>query len=209
MLYILSSTPVKGATLMPVIEQRFFKKAIDFLSYDYLLFTSKNAVIAAERISDEWKRIPAIVIGNATAAKVEELGGRVAFVSTSFYGERLAKEISERFDPKRRYLFLRPKAVATDIADILEKKGFHIDEQVVYETRCVECQRVQAPPRGSIIIFSSPSTVRCFFRCFAWDESYRAYALGTKTAAALPEGIECRICEGNTLQECIDLILSQ
>ena len=209
MVYILSHSPVQGARRLPVITQTFFHKPIDFSLYDYLILTSKNAVLAAERISKAWREVPAIVIGRATAKRVEELGGSVAYVASQFYGERLAQELEESFDPKRRYLFLRPKVVSTDIASLLKKSGFVIDEEVVYETRCAACDELTPPPKGSVILFSSPSTVRCFFRCFGWDESYRAYVLGAKTASALPEGIEYRICQGATLQECVDLILSQ
>ncbi len=206
MVYILSSTPVEGAKNLAVIRQRFFDLAIDFLSYDYLIFTSKNGVIAAQRISQDWKRVPSIVIGQATAQMVERLGGQVAFVASKFYGEELAKEIRQHFDPKKRYLFLRPKVVSSDLKELLEE--FSLEERIVYETQCVECGELEAPKRGAIIIFSSPSTVSCFFRCLSWDESYLAYALGKKTAAALPRDIEYRLCRGKTLQECVDLILS-
>ncbi|MRI58049.1 MAG: hypothetical protein C6H99_00915 [Epsilonproteobacteria bacterium] len=209
MVYILSSTPLTNARQLPMILQRFILEPIDFLVYDYLLFTSKNAVTAAQKISPSWRSVPSIVIGEATARKVEDLGGRVAYVASRFYGDDLAQEIVERFDPARRYLFLRPKVVATDLGGILRAKGFLVDERIVYETFCAPCHDRRPPPKGSIIIFSSPSTVRCFFRCFTWDESYRAYALGTKTAEALPEGIAYTLCQGRSLQECVDLILGQ
>ena len=190
MVYILSDTNVEGAKRLPVIKQRFLSQQIDFSSYDYLIATSKNALLAAEHIDPSWKEIPLVAISKPTAKKARQLGAKVVYVGKSGYGDKLAKEIIERFDPKRRFLYLRAKRVLSNLVSILQKSGFNIDERVVYETVCAECTELRPPPKGSIIIFSSPSTIECFLRCFSWDESYKAIAIGKKTASYFPYEIK-------------------
>lgn len=190
MIYILSDTPIEGAVRLPVIKQRFFTPQIHFCNYDYLIFTSKNGVKAAQKISEDWKKVPSLAIGEATAKEIEKCGGTVAFVAKEYYGDAMAKELKKRFSAKKRYLYLRPKAVSSNLMQILKEAGFLVDEAIVYETICVPCKELRAPPKGSVIIFSSPSTVRCFLKCFGWDECYRAIAIGKKTAKAFGKPIQ-------------------
>ncbi len=190
MIYVLSDTQVEGAKRLPVIKQRFFTPNIHFLTYDYLIFTSKNGVRAAQNISEEWKRVPALAVGEATASEIRKLGGQVVYTAKSYYGDAMAQEIIKHFSPKKRYLYLRSKVVSSNLMQILYKAGFCIDEAIVYETLCTPCEELKRPPKGSVIIFSSPSTVRCFLACFGWDESYRAVAIGEKTAKAFGKPVK-------------------
>ncbi len=206
MVYILSDTPVEGAKRLPVIEQRFFDEKIDFSSYDYLIVTSKNALLAAEKIDPSWKETPLIAISDATAKKALQMGAKVAYVGSSGYGDELANEIVRRFDPKKHYLYLRGKKVLSRLVPILKEAGFRVDERIVYETVCVECEGLEPPPKGSTIIFSSPSTIECFLRCFEWDESYKAVAIGKKTASFFPYQIA--LCPKPSLQEAVEFAKS-
>ncbi len=195
---------MEGAKKLPLITQRFFTPSIDMSSYDYLIFTSKNGVLAAERINPRWKEIPAFAIGEATAKKIVELGGNLFFTSKNSYGDDLAKEIA-KLGKKGRYLYLRPKKVVSNLAEVLENARVDLTQIVVYETICQECRNFSPPPKGSVIIFSSPSTVECFFRCFKWDSSYKAIAIGKKTAEVLPAFIEYHISPKPTLTSCVEL----
>ncbi len=203
MIYILSDTDIQGAKKLPVIWQRYFPPSVDIAAYDYLLFTSKNGVKAINYYTDSWKTIPSLAIGKATAKTIEQLGGKVAFVAKSFYGKDFIKEVAKRFKGAK-FLYLRPKRVATDIAAIAKELGLDVKEAVIYETLCQECDRVEPPPKGSTIIFSSPSTIRCFFGCFEWDSSYRAVVIGKKSASAMPKNIFYILFEQMSLQEIVD-----
>ncbi|MRJ03295.1 MAG: uroporphyrinogen-III synthase [Epsilonproteobacteria bacterium] len=189
MIYILSNREVEGAISLPLIEQYFLTPPINVEGYDYLIFTSKNGVVGIDRIDRRWRGIPALVIGAGTAAKVRELGGEVAYQARNSYGDLFAQEIGERFDPTKSYLYPRGRKVLSNLVPFLRERGFSIDEAIVYETRCLPCGHRPPPPPGSVIIFSSPSTIQCFFRCFDWDKSYRAVAIGEKTAAYFPYSI--------------------
>ena len=202
-IFILSDTAIEGAKTLPLITQRFFSPPLDLNRYDYLLFTSKRGVDAIEGITKAWKNLPSFAVGEATAKYIEKLGGQVAGFSSG-YGEDLANMIA-RSSQKGHYLVVRPKRVVTAVAKILQEKGIEVEEAILYETICEDCQKFQKPPKGSVIIFSSPSTVECFMRCFGWDESYKAVAIGQKTAKALPMSIEVHIPSTPTLVACVEL----
>ncbi len=205
-IFILSDTEVAGATKLPVIRQHYFPPPKNIAQYNYLIFTSKNGVKAVDFYTNEWKKIPSLAIGKATAKTIEQLGGKVAFVAESFYGEDFIKEIARKYDRKKRFLYLRAKEVVTDMKTLAKDLGIKLEEAVVYETKCLECENLEPPPAGSTIVFSSPSTVRCFFRCFAWDSSYKAVAIGKKTAAHLPQNIPVRPFEQKSLQEIVAIL---
>ena len=202
-IYILSNTKVTGAKKLPVITQKPLPQPIDFSLYDYLLFTSKNGVKALNSFTNGWKEVPALVIGKATGDTVTSLGGTLYYTASSFYGEDFAKEVSKLLPKSGRILLLKPKKVVSDIKSMLEKEGFCVYAKTVYETLC-NCPKLPPPPKGSAILFSSPSTVECFLKCFGWDESYRAFALGKKSAQAFDGPVE--IVRGKTLQEGVDYI---
>ena len=205
-IYILSHAKVPGAKSLPLIQHTYLHPRIDITSYDYLIFTSKTAVFALDTMEYSWKQIPALAIGNATAKAIKERGGRVAFIAKSFYGEDFAKDIATQFSKKKRFLYLRAKVVSTDIAKLLRDEGMRVDQAIIYTTSCAECTSIQPPPQGAVILFSSPSTVRCFFRCFSWDTSYKAVAIGKKTAATFPQNIQVHVFEQKTLAQIVDFI---
>ena len=66
-IFLLSPSEFAGAIYFPTIEIIFFNKIIDFSDIDTILFTSKNAVDATNKINQEWKKIPVIAIGKKTA----------------------------------------------------------------------------------------------------------------------------------------------
>ncbi|MRI82923.1 MAG: uroporphyrinogen-III synthase [Nitratiruptor sp.] len=185
-IYLLSPTPVPGAISLPMIQFHFLQPSIDFGRYNYLIFTSKNGVAAAQRIDPAWRQVPALVIGEGTAKAVERGGGIVAYVAQEAYGERFAQEIVSNFPRGGSYLYLRPRRVLFDLAAALAREGLMVEEQIVYETRCNPDPSLQAPPPGSTIIFSSPSTIKCFLKRFGWRQDYRAVAIGRKTASHFP-----------------------
>ncbi len=202
-IFILSDTVIEGAKSLPLITQRFFSPPLDLSHYDYLIFTSKRGVDAIDRITDQWRSLPAFAVGEATARHIEELGGKVIAIASG-YGEDLAKMIA-RSGRKGQYLVVRPKKVVTSVADILHSCGIDAEEVILYETVCAECQKLPKPPQNSVIIFSSPSTIRCFLDCFGWDESYKAVAIGRKTARALPPFVQAYISPTPDLQACVEL----
>jgi uroporphyrinogen-III synthase len=201
-IYLLSPTPREGAYSLPMIDFRQVAETIDFSCCDTLMFTSKQAVKAADAIDRRWKTYPCIAIGGATKKQIEALGGEVIYHPKHFYGEALAEDIVQFFSD-RRLLYLRPKEVSFDSKTFLSQKGIVLHEQVIYETACVPYPPSASPQEGAIIIFTSPSTIHCFFRNFEWHPSYTAVIIGDATRAHLPESVSYVVAQEPLIDACI------
>jgi uroporphyrinogen-III synthase len=185
-----------------MIDFRLVADVIEYRECDTLMFTSKQAVVSAERIDPTWKSFPAIAIGGATAAQIEKIGGTVLYHPAHFYGKKLAEDILSRFR-ERRVLYLRPRTVSFDSRGFLHRAGYTLDEQIIYETFCRPHPVEAAPPSGSIIIFTSPSTIHCFLGRFAWEATYTAVVIGTATLEHLPSECDFRVADTPLIDACI------
>ena len=203
-IFLLSEKEFEGASNLPCIKIDFLKKSVDLSSYEALIFSSKNGVIAIDNINKGWKSLPSYAIGSATANQVKELGGMVAYSAKNSYGDSFAGEIKGRLEGKKA-LFIRPKVVASSLNTILKEAGVLLDELIAYETVCADPKKSQKPPKNSIIIFTSPSTIECFFKSFSWDESYKAVVIGKVTASFMPKEIEFALSPKPSIDECIVL----
>ncbi len=201
-IYLCSPTPREGLNPLPLISFNLVADHIDYQGCDTLMFTSKQAVLSAEAIDPKWKSLPTIAIGPATQRQIEALGGYVLFRPDSFYGESLAKEILERF-LERKLLYLRPKEVSFDSRGYLKSMGVELKEQIIYETSCRSYAPEEAPKPGSIIIFTSPSTIRCFLRNFPWRDDYHAIVIGNSTRSHLPTRAVFSVAKVPTIDACI------
>lgn len=175
---------------------------INFSQCDTLMFTSKQAVVYANEIDERWKTYPCIAIGSATKNKIEALGGEVIYYPNKFYGEMLAQDIKKYFS-NRKLLYLRPKEVSFDSKHYLAKHHIPLEEQIIYKTSCVQYLKEQQPEKNAIIIFTSPSTIRCFFKNFLWDESYTAILIGNATKEHLPKFCQYAIADEPLIASCI------
>jgi len=202
MIYLLSPLKKEGTTSLPMITFTIVSEVIDFSQCDTLMFTSKQAVVSAERIDVAWKNYPCLAIGAATKKKIEELGGRVVYSPKDFYGEVLAKDIQKYFSD-RKLLYLRPKEVSFNSKAYLERHNIVLEEQIIYETSCVTYTIEKEPITNAVIIFTSPSTIKCFFKNFNWSESYTAVLIGTATKEHLPKKCKFVVADKPLITSCI------
>ena len=107
MIYLLSPHAKEGCRHLPMITFMLVEQTLTFEGYELLMFTSKQAVISAEKLNQNWKKIPCLAIGAATAKQIEALGGTVEYQPKSFYGETLSQVILTKFKEKK-ILYLRP-----------------------------------------------------------------------------------------------------
>jgi uroporphyrinogen-III synthase len=204
MIYILSEKKFDGAENIPCIQIKFINKSIDLSSFDALIFSSKNGVEAIERINKEWRNIPSYSIGQGTSIAISHYHGDLVYEAKNSYGDDFAQEIKQLLKDKKT-LFLRAKVVTSSLGDILLNAGVDLKQEVVYETVCGVCDSLKKPQKGSIMIFSSPSTIACFFRCFTWDDSYQAVVIGTRTASFMPKDVPFVLSAKQTIPDCINL----
>ena len=202
-IYLLSPTPKEGTIALPMIDFSITAESIDLSRSDMLIFTSKQAVVTADKIDTSWKNYPCIAIGPATKKQIEDLGGEVIYFPKSFYGETLSADIAAFFRDKK-LLYLRPKEISFDSKAFLEKEGIVLQEQIIYETSCIKYTLEKKPLKGSIIIFTSPSTIHCFLKNFDWDESYTAVVIGKATKVHLPENANYVVADEPMIASCIE-----
>jgi uroporphyrinogen-III synthase len=202
-IYLVSPTAKNDTMHLPVIQFTLLDVVLDFNHCDVLMFTSKQAVLSAEALNPQWKEVPCLAIGSATAKQIKELGGSVLYQPENFYAKTLAKDIIKKFKEKR-ILYLRPKIVSFDSKDFLEKSGLTLDERVIYETSCVKYESKDKPEKNAIIIFTSPSTIYCFLENFSWDTSYTAVVIGKATQVYLPSTAKCEIADAPLISSCIE-----
>lgn len=207
LIYLLSPLQKEGTHSLPMISFSLVAKEIDFTNIEVLMFTSKQAVVSADEIDQSWKNYPCIAIGKATKKKIESLGGKVIFAPKEFYAKSLNDEIKERFFDKK-ILYLRPKEVSFDSKSYLAECGIELKEQILYETSCVKYEESQKPKEGAIIIFTSPSTIKCFFKNFDWDDSYTAVLIGKATQKHLPTYCKSVISSEPLIDSCVKKAIS-
>ena len=210
-IYTLGTRPIEGTKWLPMLRFERLADTLALEDVDAVVFSSQEAIRHAEAIDASWKRLPAIVVGEKSADAIRRAGGRV-LATAEGSGVSLAKLLCARFRDYR-LLYLRPKKVAFALAEALEDCGMRIKEQILYRTVCRTYAVPDAPEEGSVLIFSSPSTIRCFLKNFEWKSSYRAVAIGKRTAAAFPEGIAYTLSElpsfESALQKAQELLRSR
>ncbi len=202
-IYLLNNMKFDGIKNIPLLKIQYLPKEIDIKSYDALIFTSKNAIYAIDSFCKDWKKIPSYAITSKTADIIKKLGGIIEFEGENGHGNEFALELVPYLKNKK-VLFLRAKKVVSNLVNILQDKNINIHDIAVYETICNEIKTTSLP-KNSIIIFSSPSTVKYFFKQFLWDNSFKAISIGKTTANYLPNNIDSYICEKTSIQECINL----
>ncbi len=201
-IYLLSNSKHKGVVNLPQIEINFKKVDIDYKDYDALIFSSKNGVRAVDASIDKWRDIPAYSIGSATSKEITRVGGNLVYEAKSSYGDDFAKEIILHLQDKR-VLFLRAKKIVSNIESILKEGGVKLDSIVVYETKCAKKIDIEFE-EDSIFIFTSPSTVECFFKNYEWKSSFRAVCIGEVTNRALPKEVTSYVSTSQNIQALIE-----
>jgi len=204
-IYLLSNENILNENIinLPIFDIKYIDFNIDLTQYDGLIFTSKNAVYSMKN-NNIWTTIPSYAIAKKTAKIIEQNSGDVIYTGNSGHGDDFAKELILLLQGKK-VLYIRAKKVVSNLVDILNKNGVICDELITYETVCKEYDKKFKPNKNAIIIFSSPSTIKCFFNNFSWDESYLAIAIGKTTAKYFPKNINYQISDTTSLQSCIEL----
>ncbi len=206
-IYLLSSKKVDGAINLPVMEIKYINQNIDYKEYDALIITSKYALTSIDSFTSTWKEKPIYVIAPQTAKVVKKLNGNLKFTGTTNNGNDFALELIEILKNKK-VLYLRGEKIVSSLSDILNQSDIKCDDIIVYESICKKYDKKQILPKHSIIIFSSPSTIKCFFKNYNWDDSFKTVAFGKTTAGYLPKDINTTIAKNSSLRNCIDIAMS-
>ena len=202
-IYLLGDKEVTGAKNLQMFTIKFIPQNISLNLYDALIFTSKNALLGIDKLLYDWKQIPSYAIAPRTAEVIEKMNGNLSFVGTKKHGDEFAKELIVELKGKRA-LYIRGKEVVSNLASILKNNHISCDELIVYETVCKTYDFTPQIPKGSLIIFSAPSTIKCFMENGFWDDSFQAIAIGKTTAKYFPPHIKPIISDDTSLEACVE-----
>ena len=102
-----------------------------------------------------------------------------------------------------RWLYLRAKLVASDFVSRCKEEGYLINESIMYESQCSkEIQNVIVKD-DSCLIFTSPSSVKCFLNNHKISEESKVIVIGKTTAKALPSNVNYSIAKSTTIESCL------
>lgn len=201
-IYLLSDKKVEGALNLPVIGYKYLNVSINIKEYDTIIFTSRNAIKALDTLVKGWQKLTIYVIGRGSEEEALALGAKNVVNIEAPNGNEFANSLILLLEGKR-VLFPRAKRVVSNVEGVLKDNGIDVDSFTVYETMCKKTPII--PEDGSVIIFSSPTTVECFLGFVPWSSSYKAVCIGDVTASYLPKGINATVSPENSLEACVKI----
>ncbi|MCT7601993.1 uroporphyrinogen-III synthase [Aliarcobacter butzleri] len=201
-IYLLNEQKHENVENLEVFQIEYIKSDVDLKKYDALVFTSKNGVKAINSFNQDWKNIPSYAIAQKTANTIIKLGGVVEFIGNSGHGNDFAHELKNVLKDKK-VLYVKALKTVSNLPNILKENGIFLDEIIAYKTSCKKSNIILE--ENSIFIFTSPSSVECFFKQYSWKNSYKAIVIGKTTAEFLPSNINYEISSQTSVEECIKL----
>ncbi|MCG3673646.1 uroporphyrinogen-III synthase [Aliarcobacter butzleri] len=201
-IYLLNEQKHEDVENLEVFQIEYIKSDVDLKKYDALVFTSKNGVKAINSFNQDWKNIPSYAIAQKTANTIIKLGGVVEFIGNSGHGNDFAYELKNVLKDKK-VLYVKALKTVSNLPNILKENGIFLDEIIAYKTSCKKSNIILE--ENSIFIFTSPSSVECFFKQYLWKNSYKAIVIGKTTAEFLPSNINYEISSQTSVEECIKL----
>lgn len=202
-IYLLNNQKFTDVINLEVFSIKYLSSKIDLNLYDALIFTSKNAIHSLDSFNKDWQNIDSFAIAPKTANIINNYGGKLVFTGLSSHGNEFAKELIPLLKNKKT-LYIRAYKVVSNLVEILKENSINIDELITYETVCNNKVNIQIE-NNSTIIFTSPSSVECFFKNYSWNNSLKAIAIGKTTAKYLPKNIDFLISSTTSIEECIKL----
>jgi uroporphyrinogen-III synthase len=199
-IYLVSKTPYLGIPHIPILSTHFFTPEIDFTLYDGIIITSKQTVHALRHYTIDWKRLQCVCVSEQTAQAASQAGAINIEIGNG-YGTSIPEILSAHTG---KWLYLRPYVVASDWVQNAKEQGILVDEVVMYETTCNEAIGDIDIAEDGVLIFTSPSAVRCFMRKKPLLCTHSIIAIGTTTQNALPLGIQSVLSETTSVQSCVE-----
>jgi uroporphyrinogen-III synthase len=202
-IYLISKTPYEGVIHIPVLTISFLNPVIDFTQYEGIILTSKQAILALEKYNIDWNTLKCVCVSESTAAAAREVGA-VDIESADGYGVSIPRVLKA----KKRYgkwLYLRPKVIASAWVEHARSEGFGIDEVIVYETICNEAAVNYPISEEGILIFTSPSSIHCFLQNYSILPTHKIVVIGTTTQNALPIEVASYLSSTTSVEATVDL----
>lgn len=205
-IYLVSKTShheTQGVVHIPILCIHYLTPLINFSNYDGIIVTSKQGALALGHYSPDWEKLQVVCVGEATAKEMEKLGAP-HIVTASGYGESILNTLAGHNEHKK-WLYCRPKMIASSWPKNAREAGMNIDEVIIYETSCNrELDKIEIAD-NSVLIFTSPSSVECFASQYNILPTQSIVVIGKTTQKALPPGIKSILSEMITIESCIEI----
>jgi len=202
-IYLISKTPYEGVIHIPILTIRFLSPDINFSDYEGVVFTSKQAVLSLQSYVLDWNRLKCICVSESTAKSAREAGAIDVEVADG-YGDSIPDILGAK-NRRGKWLYLRPKVVASDWVENARNRGVPIDEAIVYESVCNEEISDFLISEEGVLIFTSPSAIRCFLQQHKILPTHDVIVIGETTKNALPEGTLSYLSEATSIESTVDL----
>lgn len=202
-IYLISKTPYEGVIHIPILTISFLTPFIDFSGYEGVIFTSKQGILSLRSYSPDWNRLKCICVSESTAKSAREVGAIDVEVADG-YGNSIPDVLGTK---KRngKWLYLRPKVVASEWVSSARECGFEIDEAIVYESVCNDDVSNFPVSQEGVLIFTSPSTIRCFLQNHKILSTQDIVVIGKTTQNALPSGVSSYLSNTTSIEAAVDL----
>ncbi|MDY3005539.1 hydroxymethylbilane synthase [Anaerococcus porci] len=176
--------------IKPINLDKLDEKINEF-SYDYLLFTSVNAVkIFFKRLTckHDIRRLGQVkicAIGEKTKKEIENYHLKVEIIPKSFLGENLVEEMKKRVNKDDRIFFPHSNLSRAKIIDKLREIA-DLDEMVIYDN-LVAKKIKDVDLDFDAIIFTSSSTVNNFIKLYGKDslKDTKIFSIGEITSRTI------------------------
>lgn len=186
---------------IPILSIRFLTPDIDFDLYNGIIVTSKQAAQALKFYAPDWNALKVVCVGESTASVMKELGARNVEIANG-YGMSIVEVLSLH---EGKWLYLRPKMIASSWPARARELGIEIDEVIIYETTCNdEMGKIKIDQNG-VLIFTSPSSVNCFSKKVDILPTHDVVVIGTTTQKALPCGVKSLLSAEASVISCVQV----
>ncbi len=207
-IYLFSISSHPDAINIGSLDITFFKPNIDFSKYDGLIITSKQvSKVLMQYKKEEYLHLSALCVSMQSAKSYEALGGKVLDIGGG-YGDNLESKIKS-YPKEKKWLYLRAKTVASNFVQICKDEGYKIDESIVYESDCSSAISEVQVEDDATLIFTSPSSVKCYLKNHTFEEKQSIIVIGKTTAKALPAGVNYILSDKTNIESCITIAKEQ
>ena len=203
-LYLFSTTPHRDAVHVNSLDITFFTPKVNFGAYDYFIITSKQSIEGLKNYPI-LTLLPALCVSKKTAMAYEKIDGKILDTGNG-YGKSLIEKVAQ-YPKEKRWLYLRAEIVASDFISTCRDDGHDIDELVLYKSECSKNFSHVEIKQDAVLIFTSPSSVRCFLEHQVFYNEQKVVVIGRTTAQALPKDIVYSECEKSCIDNCIEMAL--
>lgn len=203
LIYLFSTSSHPKAVSVNSLDITLLKPDINFSKYDYFIITSKQTSESLKQY-ENLNLKPSLCVSKQTALSYESIGGEILDIGLG-YGDNLVEKI-KNYPKKTKWLYLRAKEVASDFISPCIDDGYDIDEVVIYESKCSKEIKSIKVEDDATLIFTSPSSIKCFLKHHKISIKSTVIVIGKTTAQELPDNINYQISNDKTIDSCLALV---